>query len=214
MSQIKHHIPDAILMSYAAGSLEQSFSLVIAAHVSLCDECRARLGAHDSAGGVVLETHATKDISASSKDAILARLDDDINEEPAAPEYQRFGVYPGPVMAALKGKSPRWKSVGGGVRQSILHADDKGSVRLIYIPPGQAVPDHSHHGMELTLVLQGAFSDETGKFGVGDLEVADDTLEHTPIAEIGVPCICLAATDAPLKFKGLIPRILQPVFRI
>jgi putative transcriptional regulator len=77
-----------------------------------------------------------------------------------------------------------------------------------------AVPDHGHNGIELTLVLQGAFRDETGRFGVGDLEVADDTLDHTPIAERGAPCICLAATDAPLKFKSLIPRLLQPLLRI
>ena len=87
-------------------------------------------------------------------------------------------------------------------------------MRLLYIPPGQAVPDHSHGGLELTLVLQGSFRDDTGRFGVGDLEVADQTLEHTTIADTGAPCICLAATDAPLRFTTLIPRLLQPLFRI
>jgi putative transcriptional regulator len=76
------------------------------------------------------------------------------------------------------------------------------------------VPDHGHNGLELTLVLQGAFRDETGRFGVGDVEVADDDLEHTPIAEEGDPCICLAATDANLRFRALVPRLLQPLFRI
>jgi putative transcriptional regulator len=85
---------------------------------------------------------------------------------------------------------------------------------LLYIPPGQAVPDHSHNGLELTLVLQGSFSDETGRFGVGDLEIADQDLEHTPIADAGPPCICLAATDAPLRFNALLPRLLQPLFKI
>jgi putative transcriptional regulator len=27
-------------------------------------------------------------------------------------------------------------------------------------------------------------------------------------------CICAAATDAPLRFRGLIPRLLQPILRI
>jgi putative transcriptional regulator len=114
----------------------------------------------------------------------------------------------------LKGMPPRWKSLGLGVRQSILASDNEGSVRLLYIPPGQAVPDHSHNGLELTLVLQGSFSDATGRFRVGDLEVADQTLEHTPVADPGAPCICLAATDAPLRFNALVPRLLQPFFRI
>jgi putative transcriptional regulator len=101
-----------------------------------------------------------------------------------------------------------------GVRQTILSSGREGSVRLLHIPPGQAVPDHSHNGLELTLVLQGSFSDDTGRFGVGDLEIADQALEHTPIADAGLPCICLAATDAPLRFNSFLPRLLQPLLRI
>ncbi|MFZ1725097.1 MAG: ChrR family anti-sigma-E factor [Albidovulum sp.] len=213
MSQIKHHIPEPMLVAYAAGSLQQPFALVVAAHVSLCDECRAGLGAHEAVGGALLDEHTMQAVSGSMKDAIFAQLDNAPRME-SDPPYERSGVFPGPVMQMLKGKSPRWKSVGGGVRQTLLHADDEGSVRLLYIPPGKAVPDHGHNGIELTLVLQGAFTDETGRFGVGDLEVADDTLEHTPIAEWGAPCICLAATDAPLRFISLIPRLLQPLLRI
>ena len=63
--------------------------------------------------------------------------------------------------------------------------------------------------MELTLVLQGAFRDEQDRFGRGDVEVANENLHHTPVAEDGIECICLAATDAPLRFKGIIPRIAQ-----
>lgn len=213
MSQIRNHIPESMLMAYAAGSLEHPFALVVAAHISLCDECRAGLGAYEAVGGALLDEQTLQEVSASMKDAILAQLDDAPAAEPET-MYERSGVFPGPVMQALKGKPPHWKSVGGGVRQTLLHADEEGSVRLLYIPPGKAVPDHGHNGIELTLVLQGAFSDETGRFGVGDLEVADDTLEHTPVAEQGAPCICLAATDAPLRFNSLIPRLLQPLLRI
>jgi putative transcriptional regulator len=213
MSQINNHIPQAMLVAYAAGSLDHPFALVVAAHVSLCDECRAQLGAHEAVGGALLESQTLQVVSATMKDTLLAQLDDMPAPE-SDPASERSGVYPGPVMQALKGKPPRWRSVGGGVRQTVLRADDEGSVRLLYIPPGKAVPDHGHNGIELTLVLQGAFRDETGWFGVGDLEVADDTLEHTPIAEHDAPCICLAATDAPLRFNSLIPRLLQPLLRI
>lgn len=211
MTAINHHTPDTILAAYAVGSLPQPYALVVAAHISLCLECRAAYEAHQAAGGAVLETVVAADLSEGLKSSILDLLDAPVESEPT---YQRSGVYPGPVMAALKGKPPRWKSLGMGVRQSILSAGREGSVRLLYIPPGQAVPDHSHNGLELTLVLQGSFSDETGRFGVGDLEVADQALEHTPIADAGAPCICLAATDAPLRFSSLLPRLLQPLFRI
>ena len=101
-----------------------------------------------------------------------------------------------------------------GVRQAILKTGPGASARLLYIPAGQSMPDHGHRGMELTLVLQGAFSDSEDRFGPGDIEIATEDLEHTPVAEAGVACICLAVTDAPLRFMGLIPRLLQPLFRI
>ncbi|MEP1766315.1 MAG: ChrR family anti-sigma-E factor [Sulfitobacter sp.] len=211
MTAITHHIPDALLAAYAAGTLPQPFALVVAAHISLCIECRAAFEAHQTVGGVVLENSDAAQVSTDLKANVLSLLDTP-NEEPAV--FERAGVYPGPVMQALKGKPPRWKRLGGGVKQAVLSADVSGSVRLLYIPPGQAVPDHAHGGLELTLVLQGSFSDETGRFGVGDLEVADEDLEHTPIADFGAPCICLAATDAPLKFRSILPRVLQPLFRI
>lgn len=211
MTAINHHIPDAILASYAAGNLNGPFGLVVAAHISMCLDCRAAVEAHHAVGGTVLETVSEEEISADMKSSILAQLDAPVVPQPS---FQRSGIYPGPVVEALKGKSPKWKSVGMGVKQNILSANDEGSVRLLYIPPGQEMVDHSHNGLELTLVLQGSFSDSMGEFNVGDVEVGDHHLEHTPVAGPDVACICLAATDAPLRFNGLLPRLLQPLFRI
>ncbi len=199
------------MAAYAAGTLPHAFSLVVATQVSMSAEARATLQAHEAVGGIVLEDTSSVAVSDNMKASLLSMLDDPMPEEPV---YARSGVYPAPVMEALKGREPRWKTLGMGVKQDILAEDEFGSVRLLYIPPEQAVPDHGHNGLELTLVLQGSFSDETGRFGVGDVEVADETLEHTPIAGAGEPCICLAATDARLKFNAFMPRLLQPLFRI
>jgi putative transcriptional regulator len=211
MSAIAHHIPDAMMAAYASGNLPHPFAMVVATHVSLCVDCRAALGAHQTVGGVLLEQSDHVATSANLKSDLMALLDEPVRPDPV---YDRQGVYPGPVMEALKGKPPRWKKLGMGVKQCLLSEVDGGSTRLLYIPAGQAVPDHSHNGLELTLVLQGSFSDETGRFGIGDVEIADEDLEHTPIADAGEACICLAATDAPLRFSALMPRLLQRFFRI
>lgn len=211
---VTHHIPERLIRAYAAGSLPASFSTVVAAHVSVCDECRARLEAEELAGGTVLESlPGPGGDETRLRNAVLAALDD-APEVLAEPAPERQGIYPGPVMQALKGRPPHWKRLGAGIRQTILSGDAEGSVRLLYIPPGAAVPDHGHGGLELTMVLQGSFDDETGHYGVGDVEVADDGLEHTPVAGPGEACIALAATDAPLRFRALVPRLLQPLFRI
>lgn len=211
---IRHHLSDTLLMAYAAGTLPEAFSLVVATHVSLCDDCRAAAQAYDAVGGAVVEGTAAETMSGGSLDAVLARLDAPATLPRPAP--RRAGIFPGPLAEYVGGGKERvkWRTVGMGVRQAILVSDRAASVRLLHIPAGQAVPDHGHRGTELTLVLQGAFRDETGRYGAGDVEMADETLEHTPVAEPGPDCICLAATDARLRFKGLAPRLAQPFLRI
>lgn len=215
MTEINHHMTDALLMAYASGNLPEAFSLVAATHISLCDECRARLGSFEAVGGALVEDG---DEAAVSDDALAATFAL-IDAAPAAAPARRSpsgSVFPAPLQDYVGGdlSAVRWKSIGGGVKQAVLDTDRDATVRLLSIPGGAAMPDHGHRGMELTLVLQGAFRDEDGRFGRGDLEIADEELHHTPVAEEGEVCICLAATDAPLRFRGLIPRIAQPFIGI
>lgn len=213
MTLIRHHVSDALLMAYSAGQLPEAFSLVLATHLSLCDDCRARLGAFDAVGGTMLGD-CRADLAEDSLAACMARI------EAQTPERKRpaprRGLFPQPLQDYIGGDlaAVKWRPLGMGVRQAILPTGRDATARLLYIPAGQAVPDHGHRGTELTLVLQGAFSDATDRFGPGDLEIAGEELEHTPVAEPGADCICLAATDAPLRFNSLIPRLLQPIFRI
>ncbi len=212
---ITHHLPDPILMAYAAGTLPEAFGLVVATHVSLCDDCRTRLHAFEAVGGAVLED--VGDVAVSD-DALAAtmRLIDQRGKEPIRSRMPAAAVFPAPLRDYVGGDlaDVRWRSVAGGVRQSILASSKSGTVRLLHIPAGVAMPDHGHRGTELTLVLKGAFRDEDGLFARGDVEVATEATSHTPIAEPGEDCVCLAATDAPLRFSGLLPRIAQPFFRI
>ncbi|MBC7479987.1 MAG: cupin domain-containing protein [Pseudorhodobacter sp.] len=207
---IRHHLNDALLMGYAAGTLPEAFSLVAASHVSLCDDCRARLGAFEVLGGAVLDEGSVA--MTAGAEACMMRSAEDI----PAPARARAGALPGPLADYVGGglQAVKWRPLGMGVRQAILPTSRSASARLLYIPAGVAVPDHGHRGVELTLVLQGAFRDTTDRFGPGDIEIAGEDLQHVPTAEAGSDCVCLAATDARLRFKDLLPRLLQPLFRI
>ncbi|AOZ69378.1 transcriptional regulator [Rhodobacter xanthinilyticus] len=211
MTEIQHHITDDILESYRAGRLPHAFAVVVAAHLSLCPACRARAETADFLGGALLNGLEGAALRAGARERMMAALD---AAPPPPPAPRASGVFPAPVMAELGGRPPRWRMLGGGIRQQILSADREGSLRLLYIPPGKAVPEHGHRGLEMTLVLQGSFHDCEGAFARGDLETAHDAIHHQPVAGPGAPCICLAATDAPLRFQALVPRILQPIFRI
>jgi putative transcriptional regulator len=215
---VKHHLTDDLLMAYSAGDLPEAVNLIVATHISLCDECRAALGSYDAVGGAVLDTCDTVEMSQSSLNSVLDMIhaQDTMEAETKTEAPVRDDVLPAPLIDYIGGglDSVRWRSAGMGVKQAILPTSEDATARLLYIPAGTAIPDHGHHGLELTLVLKGAFQDEGGYFGRGDIEVASEDLHHTPVADISEDCICLAVTDAPLKFKGLVPRIAQPFLGI
>jgi len=211
MNPITHHIRPELIAAWVSGNLPAPFAVVVASHVAMCAECRAASGAAQTLGGALLEQVTPVALTPDALARALAALD----APRAQPQPVRAaGIFPAPLMEVLGGRPPRWKMLGGGIRQQILMQEREGSLRLLYIPQGRKVPEHGHGGMELTLVLQGSFSDLQGRFGVGDVEDAHDDVDHQPMAGIGEACICLAATDAPLRFRALLPRILQPLFRI
>lgn len=214
MSSINHHLTDALLMSYASGTLDEGFGIVVATHISLCDECRAHLESFEAVGGSLMDACGSVEMGDDALEATMALI-------AAAPQFVTkpkvsAKVLPQPLCDYIGGdlEVVRWKPVGGGVRQSVLKVDSGAQVRLLSIPAGAAMPNHGHNGLELTLVLKGAFRDEVDRFARGDIEIANEELHHTPIAEEGQECICLAATDAPLRFKGLLPRLAQPFLGI
>ena len=212
---IKHHLTDKILMAYSAGQLSEAFNLIVATHISMCDECRAAMSSFDALGGALLENECLNGEPAPDLQATMALIKAETPPD-RTPQPVRSTETPFPLVAYVGDNldDVKWKPVGMGVKQSILQTSAEATARLLYIPAGVAVPDHGHHGTELTLVLRGAYSDDTDHFKRGDVEIGCEDLHHTPIADAHSDCICLAVTDAPLKFSGVLPRILQPLLRI
>ncbi|MEM6618671.1 MAG: ChrR family anti-sigma-E factor [Pseudomonadota bacterium] len=211
---VSHVLNEKLMLAYAAGTLPEAFNLVIATHLSLCDESRAMVAAGEAIGGCVLDRCAPIEMGSAALTDTLARIKRGRPE--ARAKAAEPGLLPEPLRTYVGGdvSHVKWKALGGGVKQAILPVEGDATARLLFIPGGQAVPDHGHNGMELTLVLQGAYADEVDRFARGDLEIADEELEHQPVAEDGEDCICLSATDAPLKFNAVMPRLMQRYFRI
>jgi len=218
---IHHHPEEEFLLDYASGALGEAWSLAVATHLALCPNCRRTVEALESVGGGMLETVAPEPIDAGAFDAVLMRLESG-TEQPVPPvlasadDGSPFRL-PEPLRGYAGGdiEQIRWQRLGLGAYQLLIPTGTKGATaRLLRIPAGRPVPTHTHHGMEMTLVLCGAFSDTTGTYGRGDIQQADADLEHQPIAAPEEDCICLAITDAPLRFKSLAARLIQPLINI
>jgi putative transcriptional regulator len=140
MTGIKHHIPDDLLMGYAAGTLPPAFDLVVATHVSLSDDARARLAGFEEVGGVVLSDLEEAKVAEDSLERTLARIAGQ-HERGPAPRPAR-GIFPEPLRKVVGGdaEAVKWRGLGMGARQSVLHAEDGASARLLFIPPGRPCP--------------------------------------------------------------------------
>jgi putative transcriptional regulator len=69
--------------------------------------------------------------------------------------------------------------------------------------------EHGHGGTELTLVLEGAFSDSTGEYLPGDIQEVADEIEHSPVADKVSGCICLIASEERARFRGVVGKVVQ-----
>lgn len=206
---ITHHLPQDMLMGFACGTLPEAVNLIVAAHVSICDSCRAETEGFDAIGGSLIETSAQPQaMAADSLDQTLAKI---AGPAPAMTPRRSDPVLPQPLLDYIGGglDDIRWRPIGMGVKQAVLKTSAAATARLFYIPAGTAMPSHGHNGLEMTMVLQGAFQDEGDYFARGDVEIANADVHHTPVADIHQDCICLAVTDAPLRLQGLLPRLAQ-----
>jgi putative transcriptional regulator len=131
----------------------------------------------------------------------------------AAPEADELLPLPIVRKYGLTFATVPWRRLGPGVWHARLPLSPsaQGDLRLLRIAPGRAMPVHGHGGTELTLVLTGAYGDETGRYCRGDIQDLDEDDEHKPIADPGEGCVCLIASERPARFKGLVGRFINPL---
>ena len=214
-----HHLDDATLLSYSAGALPSALAVVASAHLERCAQCRESLDAADRIGGVLMQQQRVDAPTDDARAAMLALLDaEPVLEHPAQPadivEQDDPDRLPGALHPWFGNslRALRWKRVAPGVQRIRASGIGGGTLMLLRIAPGSKPPLHSHGGNELTMILDGAYDDMLGHFGPGDVADLDGEINHQPVTSPGVPCICVAATDAPLVFSGWFARTLQPLF--
>lgn len=217
--KIKFHVTDDTLISYSAGTLDEASSLLVATHLALCTHCRARNASADYIGGYVLDSIEATPVSPSMRDIVLNRVRNGVYSPVAGPlpDPSRKAIIPDPLRSYLGGDLDKlhWKRLAPRVQQIPVSTNDhRSQARLLRFQSGLAVPAHGHAGRELTLVLMGSLCDRDTVLYRGDIAETDERIEHQPFAGPGEDCVCLAVTDAPLRFKSVLARLLQPMFGI
>ncbi|WP_144395108.1 ChrR family anti-sigma-E factor [Pleionea sediminis] len=207
-----HHPGADILLQYASGKLTGSLGLMVSLHAQVCGSCKAAIAEIESIGGQMIEELDGAAVASGSFDTILARIAQ-TDTESIQPMEQTF-AYSSLVKKVLLGGEAgelnwQWRTKRFA-ELPLPTNDDNFEAKLIYFKKGMKVPRHTHKDKEYTLVLSGAFSDESGLYKRGDYICKSKVDEHTPYAESD--CVCLAITTEPLKFTGTMGPVLNWFF--
>jgi putative transcriptional regulator len=211
---------DGLSAAYAAGALDPAFLLLIDTHAALRTSTRAQVQEADAVAGAFFEAQSPAAMADGALAAVFAQID-----QPSETPQQMAARAASSVISEVLGlpdpvHGPAldalchggWTFAGPGLRTLPLDLGGDAKAEIIRIEPGWGSPRHTHRGAEYTLVMRGAFHDERGAYGVGDIAIAGPDVTHSPIADKGEVCYALAITEAPLEFTGALG-LLQRIWR-
>jgi putative transcriptional regulator len=180
----------ATMLDYSAGTLPAGPAFVVAAHLALQPKARAAVDILDATGGALFDALEPAPIAPP---AWLEQAD--ASQDLAPKDKQSPDV--AHVLSSLD--QGRWKRNLAGM---LVKPIPGVAAQLLKLEAGRGVPHHGHQGLELTLVLSGAFGDGHGTYHRGDLVIHDEDSEHQPHAVSTSDCICLIAQTAPIRLNG------------
>lgn len=202
MTGHKFESMDNLLSGYVCGQLPMPLHVLVDAHLELSPKSRPIVRSMEMEAGEMLRDLEPVAISDRGHrlDAIFA------SEAPVSlpRTASHCHVFPSALreFVGMGEQDVPWKTVMPGFKEYEMDDVDGFHISLFWIKPGRKMPSHTHEGCEISLILDGAFTDERGRFGRGDISVADDTIDHRPVADTGRPCIGFAVTDGALRLTG------------
>ncbi len=176
MTRLRHHPHDETLMSFASGTLDPAFSLVLGCHLQFCSQCRRRVRVMEDIGGLLLERLSAGDDEADFFQRTMERFSHQLQSRDEiilpAPDAGNEVIMPAPLahVTGLRRETIPWKSVSHDLRRFDLDkvAGAKASAHIINIEPGAFLPPERHGG-QLVVVLWGAYDYDGAHFERGDL---------------------------------------------
>ncbi|MGF1620114.1 MAG: ChrR family anti-sigma-E factor [Rhodomicrobiaceae bacterium] len=221
---IRNHPHASTLLSYASGTLPGAIAGLVACHVSLCTKCFEQARRLEMVGGLLLEqvdaygSAEPARMPAARENPFPPQKIRDLDPRQAAAMRAAADPLLPPPLARYLGMSADeipWRPVVKGLQQYwIKLPKGAGYMRLLKAPPRFRLLEHTHRGMELTMVLKGSYSDSTGEYFRGDVADLCDDVQHTPRVSKQGECICIIASETLPRYTQLFARVMQPFLKI
>lgn len=228
---IKHHPDTEMLLEYASGVLDWGLSLAVVTHLHYCPTCRAQLKQMADIGGSLLSEVEPEPVKEDALDNVLNRIDAAEAEESRATETTdsktdiKLSVKHSdklmrnlpPVVnkLLLDNRSLKWKKIMPGFKMARLQSGQgKYEVALHRLQAGRKVAEHGHKGVEVTVVMEGCFSDKRGVYSQGDLLVMEPGRTHRPTAALNQDCLCFSVSESPVQLTGIVGKFVNPFLSV
>ncbi len=200
---------NTLLAGYAAGHLPAPLHGLIAAHLLMKPDNRGFVEAMEILHSEKIEKVAPSPLS--NRDKMLNQIFSQPVEVPKERVSSADELVPEPIAAFIGSdlNQLKWRTRLPGLKEYARKDPSGCEASLLWIKAGRTMPSHTHDGTEITLVLQGAFSDGNQHYARGDIAIADGEIDHRPKADEGEDCICFVVNDAPLRLTGPFGRLFQ-----
>lgn len=213
---MSYHPEELLLQAYVEGTLDDVAAFTVAIHLESCPICKRKVTMLENQCGDKL-ANAQTDTSVDDFDAMfdsIVALEQ--NSEPfrapqkAKPIIVNNKTFMLPrALSRFSSDIGEWRSYGGKVYSAPIDIAEDCRVNLMYIAEDVRIPQHTHKGMESTLVLHGGFSDEDGHYEAGDYLVKDASIKHSPFTKPGEDCLCLTVLTEPMVFTQGVARLFN-----
>jgi putative transcriptional regulator len=197
----RYHLPQELLLEYAAGTALPTTSLLVACHLTLCCECQQEVDRLEEIGATLLEQQPEASVTEDAFARILAAIDTPITPPTARPRSfpKGDGVIPLPLWNALAERQLKLQWALPGVRSAALALDkERPPARFVQFQPGIRIPSHGHAAPEILLILGGLLEEDDRQFRRGDVVYSDIETVHEQVIGGEGPCLALIVNEGPL----------------
>lgn len=222
---IKHHPKFELIQSFVQGDLPASLSAGIAIHAELCPHCQEKIAqlteqlaeaSFEEAfldPSIVDKKEKNEDKHIVNFDNMIAKITESNNIDKPKVIIEKSVTFKNIQYAlpTVLNNMPLSKTanIGKLARARIQLDENEIHTSLLHIEPGGGVPEHTHNGFELTVLLAGSFHDEQGEYVKGDFIMLNGSVQHHPISEQG--CLCYTVANDALHFTQGINKLLNPI---
>lgn len=220
---IKFHPTDSILASFVEGLLPSESSLLVSAHVDMCVVCcKKSRSLTDSIAKAVFNTKESNTTITRDYMSMFESITNDttlVDASVGSAKIHRLEVegrnfmLP-PTLARFSDRVGEWSHLLGKLWQAPIDIGGSSLAQLIYIEKGGRVPEHTHKGKEITLVLNGELEDGVRRLQSGDYIALDNAHTHTPASDVNEGCLLLIVLDNPLHFTAGWANLVNPLSQL